>query len=71
LEEGLARVIVDPELCDGCGDCVELCPFSSLSLVEGKATQTGPCFLCGGCEALCKAIKLVPLLKPKEVKTLR
>ncbi len=64
--EGLARVMIDPDKCDGCGECVRLCPFGSLTL-NGKARQSGPCYLCGGCEALCEAITLIPLLEVKEV----
>ena len=71
MEEGLARVTVDPDKCDGCGECVELCPFSSLALEGGKAFQSGPCFLCGGCEALCEAIRVEPLLEVKELRGLR
>jgi len=66
LEEGLGRVSVDPERCDGCGLCVELCPFNSLAMEGGTVRQVGPCYLCGGCEALCKAIRVEPLLEPKE-----
>jgi len=69
--KGFARVVVDPVKCDGCGKCVELCPFYSLEIKDGRAFQSGPCFLCGGCEALCEAIRLEPLLEVRELRSLR
>ncbi len=68
LYQTLALVKVSSS-CDLCGECVELCPFESLSLVEGKVRQVAPCYLCGGCEAICpqKAIEIIPLVKVKRV----
>ncbi len=69
MDYGLAKVIIKEE-CEKCFKCVELCPFESLAVIEGKVKQVGPCMLCGGCKGLCKAIELIPLLEVKELEGL-
>ncbi len=47
-------IIIDPELCTGCGACLAVCPLGTLTLAEGKARATGPrTLLCGHCQAAC------------------
>jgi heterodisulfide reductase subunit A len=47
-----ARVI--EERCVGCGDCVLVCPYSALSLVNGKSQlNSALCKGCGTCVATC------------------
>ncbi len=46
-------VIIDKELCTGCGECVDSCPFEALELVEDKAQVNEACTLCGACEEAC------------------
>lgn len=52
---GLAVPEVNPEKCEGCGDCVKLCPGQAVALVLGKATVVRPenCDYCAECEAFC------------------
>ena len=69
MNYGLAKVIVKGE-CTKCLECVELCPFNALSLVEDEVRQVGPCMFCGGCKALCNSIELIPLLEVKELEGL-
>ncbi len=46
--------VVDPNRCNGCGLCVEICPSDTLSMVDGKAVVTGEHSLsCGQCAAVC------------------
>ena len=46
--------IIDQELCIGCGMCVEVCPFDTISLKDDKAFISGDESLsCGHCEAAC------------------
>jgi nitroreductase/NAD-dependent dihydropyrimidine dehydrogenase PreA subunit len=48
------RIIIDRDLCSGCGLCVTVCPTGSISLKEGKAVVSGSeSILCGHCEAVC------------------
>ncbi|MCF8034845.1 MAG: nitroreductase family protein [Desulfarculaceae bacterium] len=45
---------IDPELCNGCGLCLRVCPSQTISLVNGKARVTGDSSLnCGHCAAVC------------------
>lgn len=45
---------VDSELCNACGDCVEVCPFSAISLNEkGTVIDWEQCMGCGVCEEQC------------------
>jgi len=41
--------LVDPALCDGCGECIEVCPESAITLNEEKASISE--VLCTGCGA--------------------
>ncbi|MFX0012735.1 MAG: ATP-binding protein, partial [Candidatus Hermodarchaeota archaeon] len=54
---------VDPELCTGCGTCVEHCHTNTMQLNEqGKAERVGDyCIGCGSCAYFCpeNAITLV------------
>lgn len=36
-------VMVDAELCDGCGACVTACPYSAPKIVDGKANKCDTC----------------------------
>lgn len=46
--------VIDPDLCVGCGQCVEVCPMRTISLEDGKAVVTGTVSLnCGHCMAVC------------------
>ena len=40
-EEGY--VLYSPSVCDGCGSCVEICPYKAPKLVDGKMAK------CNGC----------------------
>ena len=60
------RPAFDLETCNGCGSCVDVCPFGSLSLdgpvYRGVAFLSGPesCVSCGYCEDICikRAVRL-------------
>ncbi len=49
----MAAIWLDVTRCTGCGACVEICPTSALTLVEGKAHLDDA--LCKGCEACIQA----------------
>ncbi len=46
-------LIIDTDLCTGCGACVEECPFEALELVEDHAQVNDKCTLCGACVEVC------------------
>ena len=42
-------IIIDEELCTGCGNCVDSCPFGAIELENNKAKVLPNCNLCGAC----------------------
>ncbi|MHA2129412.1 MAG: indolepyruvate ferredoxin oxidoreductase subunit alpha [Candidatus Hodarchaeales archaeon] len=51
--EGLT-VEVDQDTCIGCGDCLEVCVFNSMELIDDKArVNQKRCLGCGRCETAC------------------
>ncbi|MFC1594792.1 indolepyruvate ferredoxin oxidoreductase subunit alpha [Candidatus Omnitrophota bacterium] len=54
-------VTVDLEKCNGCGQCVEICPVSALKIENGKArVNKSECVDCENCVDECPqgALKL-------------
>jgi NAD-dependent dihydropyrimidine dehydrogenase PreA subunit len=49
------EVVIDSELCDGDGLCVENCPNEALGMKDGKAYVIDPelCGECYYCESIC------------------
>lgn len=49
-------VTINPELCLGCGICVDMCPNGVLELVDEIATMVNEeeCAVCGVCETNCE-----------------
>lgn len=46
--------IVNAEKCEGCGDCVDVCPTEAIVLENGKAiVSEDDCADCGACEPVC------------------
>ncbi len=56
----LVRPSADPELCTGCGTCVDHCPVSALSFHEDLPVEGGDCIACFCCQEICpeRAISL-------------
>jgi NAD-dependent dihydropyrimidine dehydrogenase PreA subunit len=47
-------ITIQPERCNGCGTCLEVCPNGALYLIEGKAAVDGTlCRDCQACIATC------------------
>src|SRR5690554_4091738 len=45
--------------CEGCGRCVDRCPFQALALIEGKArVNQDLCMTCGYCSGVCEVMAL-------------
>ncbi len=58
------RAEIDPDLCTGCGDCMEKCQIEAIQEGEGiSEIVDGRCIGCGLCVPVCptEAITLVPL----------
>ena len=41
------------EKCVGCGNCVPVCPFGLLEIVDDKVRLKEGCTLCGACQDAC------------------
>jgi uncharacterized protein (DUF362 family)/NAD-dependent dihydropyrimidine dehydrogenase PreA subunit len=57
----LLRPQADPEWCTGCGDCVEHCPVSALSMCDNlPKVDSDTCIACFCCQEICpkKAVTL-------------
>ena len=51
-----ALPVIEPELCNACGDCVEVCPENALVVADGVASIAPgviDCTYCGACEEAC------------------
>ena len=44
---------IDLDKCVGCGDCVPVCPFGLLEIVEDKIQLKEGCTFCGACQEAC------------------
>ena len=49
-------VRIDPDLCIGCGICVEMCPNEVLEMIDDISTMVNEeeCAACGICETNCE-----------------
>ena len=47
--------VVDPEKCNGCGNCVEICPSEVYEIEEEKSNPNRPedCIECWACVSQC------------------
>ena len=47
-------MVVDKDVCVGCGTCVDVCPVNAISMVDGKAQiNQEVCISCGACMGAC------------------
>ena len=46
-------LIIDKDLCTGCGSCIDECPFEALDLIDELAVVNEKCTLCGACVDVC------------------
>ena len=60
------RIVVDADLCIGCGDCVERCQFGALSMPDDiSVADYVRCVGCGLCASVCPSDALVLERRPK------
>ncbi len=56
---------VDPERCNACGRCGELCQYSAILCLPGQVlTFEDLCHACGGCMAICPQAAIVEKMRP-------
>ncbi len=54
---------IDPDQCDGCGDCIDVCPDQAISLFENRAViDESLCADCGICQDACSQKAIMPLI---------
>lgn len=46
---------IDPDRCDGCGQCAEVCCADAIRVDEGIVSITDDCIICLACAQLCPA----------------
>jgi len=63
---GGAEAVVDPQLCNGCGRCVEVCRFDAVAIdAERAAVAELDCEGCGYCARVCPAAAIA--MRPRLV----
>jgi heterodisulfide reductase subunit A len=66
IETEATTSIVDVEHCIGCGRCIDVCPFSAISLIENEKGEpksninTAMCKGCGLCASVCPNKAITP-----------
>jgi len=62
--EKMAKIIIDYDKCDACGECADLCPMEILTIVDGRLDVQNPedCNECEVCMDICQndAIRVEP-----------
>ncbi|MEZ5334063.1 MAG: 4Fe-4S binding protein [Methanolobus sp.] len=72
----ITQIIIDEDLCTGCGICTKVCPTRIIELVEGlnlpqvQEENVLRCIKCGHCEVFCPSQALILDLRPDEKMTL-
>jgi len=56
------------ERCNGCGLCVQYCPFAAIEIIDKKAVVGPECNLCGACIDACPQEALVIEREPEKPK---
>ncbi|MEN8199092.1 MAG: electron transfer flavoprotein subunit alpha [Thermodesulfobacteriota bacterium] len=59
-------LIVDNELCVGCGACEDVCAFAAIEVIDGIAVVGDACTLCGSCVDSCEVEALTIEGGPRE-----
>ena len=49
----ILRSCIDRKKCDGCGECIPVCPVEAIIIKDGKAYVNNTCIACGACASVC------------------
>ena len=60
-------IVIDSDLCNGCGLCVKVCPYGAVELRDGKAVLNDRCTACGACIDTCKVEAISSDIKEREI----
>jgi ferredoxin len=52
-ENGIKMMVINPDLCNGCGICQKQCPLDAIGIRDGLASVEGACVRCGLCMRVC------------------
>ena len=66
------RAVVDPELCNECGLCIDRCNFGAMKMVNSKpVVDEEKCFGCGLCASECpvNAMIMAQIKGPEHIPT--
>jgi len=48
------QLVVNPDDCTGCGECVEVCPYNAIEVIDGDAViDPALCHFCYRCVEQC------------------
>lgn len=62
------RIVIDAELCKGCGNCIEACPMKVIAMTKqfnkvgyfiAKPVEPGKCTGCAICANMCPEVAIV------------
>jgi len=46
-------VKIDKDKCNGCGNCLDVCPVQAIKIEDNKAVVSEECIDCGACITQC------------------
>lgn len=49
----IIRSCIDRNKCDGCGECIPVCPVEAILIKDKKAYVNNTCIGCGACATVC------------------